>query len=126
MQCGGTQTRRQQERRGTPKPGRGAARGASFSERSAPRAPVSGCPAPLLPSPGLRSDPAQCNKRSPKVTLTQAPFRRSPEGTLQSLVSNFILRAWGDDAGRVSFVRSGERSFVIPCEACVSRVMCLS
>ena len=71
MQCGGTQTRRQQERRGTPKPGRGAAGGASVSERSPPRAPVSGCPAPLLPSPGLRSDPAQCNKSSPKVTLTQ-------------------------------------------------------
>ncbi len=26
-----------------------------------------GCPAPLLPSPGLRSDPAQCNKSLPKV-----------------------------------------------------------
>ena len=81
MQCGGTQTRRQQERRGTPKPGRGAARGASFSERSAPRAPVSGCPAPLLlPSPGLRSDPAQCNKSSPKVTLTQTIPKRFVSG----------------------------------------------
>ena len=77
MQCGGTQTRRQQERRGTPKAGRGAARGA---ERSAPRlAPLSGCPAPLLPSPGLRSDPAQCNKSSPKVILTQALSRSSPK-----------------------------------------------
>ena len=86
MQCGGTQTRRQQERRGTPKPGRGAAGGASFSERSPPRAPVSGCPAPLLPSPGLRSDPAQCNKRAPKVTLTQTIPKRSPKVTLtQSL-----------------------------------------
>ena len=67
MQCGGTQTRRQQERRGTPKP---------------PRAPVSGCPAPLLPSPGLRSDPAQCNKSSPKVTLTQTiPCLPPPEAS---------------------------------------------
>ena len=86
MQCGGTQTRRQQERRGTPKPGRGAARGASFSERSAPRAPVSGCPAPLLPSPGLRSDPAQCNKSSPKVTLTQTIPKSSPKVTLTQTI----------------------------------------
>ena len=33
--------------------------------------PLPGCPAPLLPSPGLRSDPAQCNKSSPKDALTQ-------------------------------------------------------
>ena len=32
MQCGGTQTRRQQERRGTPEGGDGAARGTSAAQ----------------------------------------------------------------------------------------------
>ena len=57
--------------------GRGVRRGAE-----APRTPLPGCPAPLLPSPGLRSDPAQCNKSSPKVTLTQTIPKRSPKVTL--------------------------------------------
>ena len=72
MQCGGTQTRRQQERRGTPEGG--AARRAGRAAH-----PLPGCPAPLLPSPGLRSDPAQCNKSSPKVILTQAVSKSSPK-----------------------------------------------
>ena len=64
MHCGGTQTRRRQERQGTPEGGCSA---------------HPGSPGPQLPSPGLRSDPAQCNKSSPKVILTQALPRSSPE-----------------------------------------------
>ena len=68
--CNAEERRRDGSRSGAGgSPEGGAARGAD-----APRAPPSGDPpAPLLPSPGLRSDPAQCNKRSPKVILTQAP-----------------------------------------------------
>ena len=57
MRCGGTQTRRRQERQGTPEGGCSA---------------LPGCPGPQLPSPGLRSDPAQGIKRSPTVILTLA------------------------------------------------------
>ncbi len=72
MQCGGTQTRRQQEERRGGSPEGGAARGAD-----APRAPPSGDPPePLLPSSRLRSDPVQGLKRSLKVTLTQTIPKR--------------------------------------------------
>ena len=62
MQCGGTQTRRQQERRGTPKPGRGAARGACFNERSAPRAPGFGVSraAAAVAGSAFRPRPVHC------------------------------------------------------------------
>ena len=66
MQCGGTQTS-SGSRNGAGRAVQGVLRGAL----GAPRTPLPGCPAPLLPSPGLRSDPVQGVKRSPKVTLTQ-------------------------------------------------------
>ena len=69
MHCGGTQTRRRQERHGTPEGG--AARRAGRAAH-----PLPGCPAPLLPSPGLRSDPAQGNKRSPMVSDPCKKFQK--------------------------------------------------
>ena len=73
MQCGGTQTS-SGSRSGALGSGSDVRRGAEV-----PRTPLPGCPAPLLPSPGLRSDPAQCNKSSPKVTLTQTIPKSSPK-----------------------------------------------
>ncbi len=69
MHCGGTQTRRRQERHGTPEGGCSAA-------RWVPRTALTGCPAPQLPSPGLRSDPAQGNKRSPMVSDPCKKFQK--------------------------------------------------
>ena len=53
---------------------------------------------PLLPSPGLRSDPAQCNKRSPKVTLTQTIPKSSPKVTLNHTIpkSDWVSVSFGE------------------------------
>ena len=69
--------------------GRGVRRGAE-----APRTPLPGCPAPLLPSPGLRSDPAQCNKRSPKVIFTKAVSKSSPKVILTQAQKWASLGGW--------------------------------
>ena len=64
--------------------------------RSAAQHPLPGCPAPLLPSPGLRSDPVQGLKSSPTLTLTQTLPKSSPKVTLtQALQVRHILPQLG-------------------------------
>ena len=71
MQCGGTQTSSGSRSDAGHRKGAPARR-----EGRAPRSPLPGCPAPLLPSPGLRSDPAQGNKRSPMVSDPCKKFQK--------------------------------------------------